>query len=121
MLDNGHLLPGIAAVLQEWPDFAEWTFDTRPDAIGESTSYLRFCPLTAQFCNPFRSFTVYIATSPSVAYGRITRRARGEETTVPYEYIVQLDLLHNAWITREHDAMMAEETWNTTVSKIEAS
>lgn len=40
MLDRGQLLPGVATVLQEWHDFAEETFDMRPHAIGESTSYI---------------------------------------------------------------------------------
>lgn len=119
MLDRGQLLPGMAAVLQEWHDFAEKTFDMRPHAIGESTSYLHlfFFFSFVQVRNYFYPFTVYLATSPAVAYERITRRARVEETPVPYDYIEQLHQLHSDWITREYDAMMQHEASSTDVSE----
>lgn len=46
-------------------------------------------------------FPVYLRTTPDVVYERIRKRARSEETCVPFEYIKQLHELHEDWLIRK--------------------
>lgn len=41
---------------------------------------------------------VYLRTSPEVAYDRIKKRARDEESCVPIEYLKDLHTLHENWL-----------------------
>lgn len=41
---------------------------------------------------------VYVRTRPELAYERIMKRNRNEETTVPLEYIYRLHDLHERWL-----------------------
>lgn len=41
---------------------------------------------------------VYLRTTPEVAYERIKKRARDEESCVPIEYLKDLHDLHENWL-----------------------
>lgn len=41
---------------------------------------------------------VYLRTSPEVAYERIKKRARDEESCVPFDYLKDLHDLHENWL-----------------------
>lgn len=46
--------------------------------------------------------SVYLRTTPSVAYGRVMQRSRNEEGGgVSLEYLTQLHGLHEEWINRQ--------------------
>lgn len=55
-------------------------------------------------------FSVYLCASPTAAHSRMASRGRAEEATVSLEYIIQLDILHDVWLSREQEANMNEES-----------
>jgi deoxynucleoside kinase len=74
MLANGMLHEGMYHVLQEWYGFIHEHHNVDCDLI------------------------VYLRTTPEVAYERIKKRARDEESCVPFEYIKDLHDLHENWL-----------------------
>jgi deoxynucleoside kinase len=74
MLQNGMLHEGMYHVLQEWYEFIHEHHKVHCDLI------------------------VYLRTTPEVAYERIKKRARDEESCVPFEYIKDLHELHENWL-----------------------
>lgn len=62
------------SILDEWYKFAEKSLPVQPDLI------------------------IYLRTSPEVAYQRIKQRGRPEEMSIPFEYIRQLNQLHETWL-----------------------
>lgn len=55
-----------------------------------------FAWLTQQFPPQFDG-TIYLRTSPSVCLQRLHKRARGEEGSIPLEYLQQLHTRHEEW------------------------
>lgn len=41
---------------------------------------------------------IYLRCTPEIAYERISKRARNEENSIPFEYIKQLHLYHDNWL-----------------------
>ena len=41
---------------------------------------------------------IYLRCTPEIAYSRISKRARNEENSIPFEYIKQLHLYHDNWL-----------------------
>lgn len=74
MLSNGMLHQGMYNILQEWYEFIHEQHKIQCDLI------------------------VYLRTSPEVAYERIKKRARDEESCVPFEYLKDLHDLHEKWL-----------------------
>ena len=74
MLANGTLHEGMYHVLQEWYEFINEHHKIQCDLI------------------------VYLRTSPEIAYERIKKRARDEESCVPFEYLKDLHELHENWL-----------------------
>lgn len=74
MLSNGMLHEGMYHVLQEWYEFIHQHHTVHCDLI------------------------VYLRTTPEIAYERIKKRARDEESCVPFEYIKDLHELHENWL-----------------------
>lgn len=74
MLSNGMLHEGMYHILQEWYEFIHEQHEIPCDLI------------------------VYLRTSPEVAYERIKKRARDEESCVPLEYLKDLHELHENWL-----------------------
>lgn len=74
MLSSGMLHEGMYHVLQEWYDFINENHRINCDLI------------------------VYLRTTPEVAYERIKKRARDEESCVPFEYLKDLHDLHENWL-----------------------
>lgn len=46
---------------------------------------------------------IYLKTTPDVAYERIQKRSRFEESSVSYEYIEKLHDKHEAWLVHKED------------------
>ena len=74
MLSNGTLHQGMYHVLQEWYEFIHEHHKIPCDLI------------------------VYLRTDPEVAHDRIKKRARDEESCVPFEYLKDLHELHENWL-----------------------
>ena len=71
--------------------------DTEYAALSEWFDFLINCPkLNFQVDQ-----IVYLRTSPDVAYERIKKRSRSEETSVPFSYIKDLHELHENWLIRQ--------------------
>lgn len=65
---------GMYHILQEWYDFIDKTMEIRADLI------------------------VYLRTSPKVVYERMKKRARCEESCIPFKYLEELHNLHENWL-----------------------
>lgn len=98
MTERGIVDPGMASVLNGWHDFVSTRYIMHPDVIGNS-----ILPSCAKHTQAFARcyFTVYLATSPAVAFERIQQRARIEESSITLEYLEHLDRLHSDWIIQE--------------------
>jgi len=65
----------------EWQAYHKWnTFFT--DYIGKN----------------IKTYHVYLKTSPQIAYERIKKRHRDEESIIPFDYIKQLHEYHENWL-----------------------
>jgi len=62
-----------------WMDFLTKKFDVKPNVI------------------------IYLRLDPKIAYERIKKRHRDEESTIPFEYIKRLHEYHENWIMNECD------------------
>ncbi|XP_067631539.1 deoxynucleoside kinase isoform X2 [Eurosta solidaginis] len=71
---SGFIQDCMYEILKEWYNYVEEIAHIRADLI------------------------VYLRTTPEVVYERIRKRARSEETCVPYEYIKHLHELHENWL-----------------------
>jgi len=65
----------------EWSAYKKWnTMFT--DLIGKN----------------IQTIHIYLRCTPEIAYERISKRARNEENSIPFEYIKQLHLYHDNWL-----------------------
>ena len=78
MLANGMIHEGMYRVLEEWYEFINEHHKIHCDLI------------------------VYLRTSPQIVYERIKKRARDEESCIPYEYIKRLHERHEDWLIHGH-------------------
>lgn len=74
MTRDGRIKQEGSAILDEWFDWLEGSGDIDVDLI------------------------LYLRTSPKVAYERILKRNRSEETSISYEYIEELHKYHEDWL-----------------------
>jgi deoxyadenosine/deoxycytidine kinase len=66
----------------EWQAYHKWnTFFT--DYIGKNV----------------KMYHIYLRCNPEVAYSRINKRKREEETSIPFDYIKKLHMYHDNWLT----------------------
>lgn len=72
--DNGFMDP------VEWSLYTQW-----------------FNLLVVNKCKPPLGF-IYLQTNPKVSYERIRKRARSSETSIPLEYLQQIDACHRAFL-----------------------
>ena len=71
--------------------------DTEYAALTEWFNFLIDCPKLSFQVDQI----VYLRTDPEVAYERIQKRSRSEETSVPFGYIKDLHELHEEWLIRQ--------------------
>jgi len=50
-------------------------------------------------CNVKPELFVYLKTSPEISFERVKKRSRKEESVVQLDYLVDLDKLHNEWLS----------------------
>ena len=53
---------------------------------------------------------MYLRTPADVCLERIEARGRSEETTIPGEYLKDLEVLHDEWLTDNPKAVMIDGT-----------
>lgn len=49
---------------------------------------------------------IYIKTNPNICYQRVNKRKRGEEKSIPLEYLQKCDEYHNIWLENNDNVLI---------------
>lgn len=95
--DNVDVIVMERSVMADYHIFAKNCYKTGLFSDVEWALYRQwFAWLTKQFPPQFDG-TIYLRTSPAVCLHRLRKRARGEEGSIPLEYLQQLHSRHDEW------------------------
>jgi deoxyadenosine/deoxycytidine kinase len=95
--DNVDVIVMERSVMADYHIFAKNCYKTGLFSEIEWSLYRQWFAWLAQQFPPQFEGTIYLRTSPDVCLHRLKKRARGEESTIPLEYLQQLHSRHDEW------------------------